>query len=185
MEQKRIYQIFVGRWQIANVRDHAGSVFKRLLKVDFSQLNDFGFDHVYLTGLFDSRGPIVVREEEEVDISDKDHRVPSVFAITDHQHFYPNLGTTEDFLDLVKKLHESGQKVLVDYVPNHTSLEHHWLKLYPDYYQKNKDGEARTAFSGDVAELDYSNFRVREEMMSVLEWIVALPVEPFQPPTRK
>lgn len=63
------------------------------------------------------------------------------YDISDFQAIQPEYGTMDDFDKLVKKCHELGIKLILDFVPNHTSDEHEWfLKSanndpeYKDYY---------------------------------------------------
>ena len=45
----------------------------------------------------------------------------SPYAISDYRVLHPDLGTDEDFDDLVSAAHEAGLKVIIDVVFNHTS----------------------------------------------------------------
>ncbi|XP_001944807.3 maltase A3-like [Acyrthosiphon pisum] len=63
------------------------------------------------------------------------------YDITNYRGIDELMGTMEDFDELMEKLHESGIKVILDIVPNHTSDEHEWfvksvqsIEPYTDYY---------------------------------------------------
>ena len=162
-----LYQAFIGRWQSANTLDHPGKVFKALQALPWQNLCQQGFDGVYLLGVFDNRGPVIVTNENGQDISGRSHRVPSIFAITDHQKVNPALGTLASLKTLIKFLHGSKLKVILDFVGNHTGQAHLWVTSHPDYYFSDANG-FRTEFSGDVYKLNYDNEKVCAEMTAVL-----------------
>ncbi|KAL5239652.1 hypothetical protein ACI65C_007062 [Semiaphis heraclei] len=63
------------------------------------------------------------------------------YDITNHKGIDEIMGTIEDFDELTNKLHENGIKIILDFVPNHTSHEHEWfiksvqsIEPYTDYY---------------------------------------------------
>lgn len=74
------------------------------------------------------------------------------YDISDFRDIDETFGTLADFEALVTKAKSVGLKVILDYVPNHTSHEHEWFKksvardpAYDDYYmwhdgKPNPDG---------------------------------------------
>ncbi len=49
------------------------------------------------------------------------------YDVADHRAIDPRFGTMADFDELLAKLHERGVKLLMDFVPNHTSILHKWF----------------------------------------------------------
>lgn len=49
------------------------------------------------------------------------------YDITNYSDIHPMFGSLEDFATLVDAAHEHGIKVILDYVPNHSSNEHPWF----------------------------------------------------------
>lgn len=63
------------------------------------------------------------------------------YDISDFTDIHPDLGTLEDFDELVAKCHENGVRVMLDFIPNHTSDQHEWFQKsrrrepgYEDFY---------------------------------------------------
>jgi alpha-glucosidase len=49
------------------------------------------------------------------------------YDISDYKAIQPEYGTMEDFTELMKKAKELGIKMILDFVPNHTSDQHDWF----------------------------------------------------------
>ena len=64
------------------------------------------------------------------------------YDITDHTAVASELGTLEDLDRLVAAAHARGIRVLLDLVPNHTSIEHRWFREHPDWYVWAEGGPA-------------------------------------------
>ncbi len=56
------------------------------------------------------------------------------YDVADHCAIAPELGDLDGFDRLVARAHDLGLKVLLDFVPSHTSIEHPWFREHPEYY---------------------------------------------------
>lgn len=80
------------------------------------------------------------------------------YDVADYCNVHPHYGTLEDFQTLVNAVHERNMKIIIDFVPNHTSDQHEWFQKarqdrnspYRDYYVWSDDDqkykEARIIF---------------------------------------
>lgn len=50
------------------------------------------------------------------------------YDVADYERINPVFGTLADFDELLELVHARGMKVIMDFVPNHTSIEHAWFK---------------------------------------------------------
>ncbi len=170
LQEGWIYQIFCGRWER---EDEGTSFWEGLINTDWERVTNLGARTIYLLGVWDNQGPVLVKEEEGVNLENWENRVPSMMAISNHKQNNPELGSEEQLRQLIVSLHEKGLKVIADFVPNHTSTAHPWLESNPEYYKKiNEDFVYE--FSGDVVKLDYDNAQLRAEMTNVLMRISGL-----------
>ncbi|NXK59845.1 SLC31 protein, partial [Sylvietta virens] len=63
------------------------------------------------------------------------------YGAEDFYDIDPIFGSMKDFENLIAAIHEKGLKVIIDFIPNHTSNKHRWFQLsrnrtgkYTDYY---------------------------------------------------
>ncbi|HWA16574.1 MAG TPA: alpha-amylase family glycosyl hydrolase, partial [Gemmatimonadales bacterium] len=102
----------------------------------------------------------------------------SPYAPRDYRGINPALGTAADLKELIGAAHARGMKVILDWVPDHTSPDHPWVKEHPDYYHRDEKGEPLTPRDADgkltdwtdVAQLDYGNRAVRKAMTGTMAW---------------
>jgi alpha-glucosidase len=56
------------------------------------------------------------------------------YDVSDYTAVDPVFGTLAEFDRLVEEAHARGLRLLMDLVPNHTSIEHPWFREHPDWY---------------------------------------------------
>lgn len=97
-------------------------------------IKSLGITHIWLTG--------IIRHASESTGTHPDitkGRAGSPYAITDYHNVDPDLGSMDDFLALVERIHEQGLKVIIDFVPNHLARENVGFEPCNFYYC---DGQA-------------------------------------------
>jgi glycosidase len=112
----------------------------------------------------------------------------SPYSVRDYFAVNPDLGTLEDLKSLVTKAHGLGLKVIMDWVPNHTSWDAVWMTSHPAYYTKvngqctaplNEHGES-TGWD-DCADLDYGNPALRKAMTEAMQyWIKTADIDGYR-----
>ncbi len=107
----------------------------------------------------------------------------SPYACSDYSSINPELGTLQDFKDLVHGAHALGMKLIIDWVANHTGWDHKWTKSHPDYYKKDTATNDFKIASGmdDIIELNYHNPEMRLAMISAMKyWVTECDIDGFR-----
>ncbi len=103
----------------------------------------------------------------------------SPYSVRDYMKVNPEFGTEADFKSLVQTAHGLGLKVILDWVPNHTSWDNVWATEHPDFYTLVK-GQPTVPFNEkgeltdwtDVMDLNYDNREMRKAMTASLQhWV--------------
>ncbi len=83
----------------------------------------------------------------------------SPYANLDYRAINPELGTRDDFIELVDAIHQQGMKVIIDVVYNHTSPDSVLSKEHPEWFLHKADGSFGNKIGdwSDVIDLDYSH----------------------------
>jgi len=106
----------------------------------------------------------------------------SYYAAQDYTAVNPEYGTAQDFRDLVDTCHGLGMKIIIDWVANHTGLDHVWTTTHPDFYIRDAQGNF-TERNGweDVIDLNYANPALQDEMVRCMEyWIEEFGIDGFR-----
>lgn len=106
----------------------------------------------------------------------------SYYAVQDYQKVNPEFGSLNDFKALVTRAHELGLKVIMDWVANHTGMDHVWLKSHPDFYAKDSVGHLIHPYDWtDTYKLDYTNPKLRKAMIAAMKfWVKKYDVDGFR-----
>jgi hypothetical protein len=97
------------------------------------------------------------------------------YSVTDYFELRENFGTKEDFHRLVQAAHARGIRVLMDFVPNHSSNQHPYFQdalangpesPYWDFYDRDERGDYTYYFDWThLPNLNYENPEVRRMMI--------------------
>lgn len=167
-----------------------------------------GFDLVYLLGIWQTgpAGAAVSRNVAEWQAGFRaalpdmtpDDITGSPFAVSAYR-VHEEFGGSYAFESLRDRLRQRGLGIILDFVPNHTAMDHYWVQEHPDYYlsgsaQQAADqpgvfakidvrGETHFLAHGkdpyfpawpDTLQLNYANPDAHEAMVSELTRIAAL-----------
>jgi glycosidase len=131
-----IYQIYVRNYQEEGTFN--------AVKKDLKRIKSLGVDIVYLLPIH----PIGEKNRKGL--------LGSPYSIKDYYKVNPELGTLEDFKDLVEAVHNHDMKIMLDMVFNHTSYDSLLLDEHPEFfYQKNGEFTNKVGDWWDITDLDY------------------------------
>ncbi len=109
----------------------------------------------------------------------------SYYAVRDYRAVNPEFGNLDDFKSLVSTAHQLGMKVIIDWVANHTSPDHVWVDQgHQDWYTLDSLGQLQPTIGTDwwdVADLNYDNTEMRQEMISCMEfWVKEAQIDGYR-----
>src|SRR5215207_8304033 len=113
------------------------------------------------------------------------------YAVEDYFGLDPAYGTKEDFRNLVQVAHDSGIRILMDFVPNHTSDTHPYFldaqqrgpeSPYWDFYDRDAEGNYTHYFDWtNLPNLNYDNPEVRRMIIEAFSyWVREFDVDGFR-----
>ncbi|GGO02993.1 alpha,alpha-phosphotrehalase [Saccharibacillus kuerlensis] len=116
-----VYEVYVRSFNDTN-GDGVGDLRGVIEKADY--IRDLGVTAVWLSPIFKS--------------PNRDYG----YDVTDYMDIDPEYGTLDDFDELLEAFHERGIRLVMEIVPNHTSIDHPWFQAalqgkdnpYRDYY---------------------------------------------------
>ena len=105
----------------------------------------------------------------------------SPYAPRDFTAVNADHGTLTDLQNFVKAAHALDMKVWLDWVPNHTGLDHVWVSSHPEYYKQQNGNIIHPNDYGDVYQLNYQNENLRKAMTdAMLYWVNNADIDGFR-----
>ncbi len=113
------------------------------------------------------------------------------YAVTDYFKIRQDFGTEEEFRDLVRTSHELGMKVILDFVPNHTSIEHPFAQSamdlgenspYYHFYDRDENGDYTFYFDWEnLPNLNFSHPLVKDHITKAfIHWIEEFDIDGYR-----
>ncbi|OIQ17619.1 MAG: alpha-amlyase [Flavobacterium sp. MedPE-SWcel] len=187
MESSVIYE--------ANIRQYSPEGTFAAFTKDIPQLKKLGVKvlwvmPIYPVSMKNRKATGELSVEDIKDPKEREKYLGSYYAISDYTAINPDMGTLEDFQELVKTAHDNDIYVILDWVANHTGWDHEWITEHPEYYYKNADGEVTDPLNPetgeshgwtDVAHLDYTSKELYEPMTKeMLYWVKEQNIDGFR-----
>ncbi|MDP4115416.1 MAG: alpha-amylase family glycosyl hydrolase [Bacteroidota bacterium] len=118
-------------------------------------------------------------------IGEKNRKGPlgSSYSVKDYLAVNPEFGTLDDFKHLVKRTHELGMYLIIDWVANHTAWDNKLITEHPEWYTKDNDGNFVAPIKDwtDVVDLNYDNKDLRAYMQNALiYWVKECDIDGFR-----
>lgn len=109
--------------------------------------------------------------------------IGSPYCIKDFKKVHPQYGTLDDLKALVKKAHDLGMKVILDWIANHTSWDNPWTEN-KGWHTTDEAGNiiSPPGFNWtDVADLNFENADMRAAMKDAMGfWVTEAGVDGFR-----
>lgn len=113
------------------------------------------------------------------------------YAVTDYFRLREDVGTEDDLRELVRAAHARGIRVLMDFVPNHTSDEHPYFvdvqergaeSPHYGFYDRDENGEQTHYFNWtNLPNLDFDNPEVERWITDAFcHWVREFDVDGFR-----
>ncbi|MGZ5189773.1 MAG: alpha-amylase family glycosyl hydrolase [Flavisolibacter sp.] len=121
---------------------------------------------------------------QPIGIEGRKGKLGSYYAISDFRTVNPEFGSMSDWKTLVDTIHQMGMKVIIDWVPNHTSPDHPWVKKHPEFYYRDSAGipvhQAGTDWT-DTRKLDFKNPQLTDSMIATMKfWVTETNIDGYR-----
>ncbi|HLO92663.1 MAG TPA: alpha-amylase family glycosyl hydrolase [Lentimicrobium sp.] len=171
-----VQQVTHPKWSVnssiyeVNVRQYTPEGTFEALEGHLPRIKQLGTDIIWLM-------PI-----QPIGVVNRKGTLGSYYSVKDYKAVNPEFGDSFTFKRFVKTAHLEGLKVIIDWVPNHSSWDNSLVKEHPEYYAKDSTGKMFSPFDWtDVVKFDYSNREMRKYMIDAMKyWIENYDIDGFR-----
>lgn len=155
-----------------NVRQYSASGKFSAVTADLPRLKALGVDILWLMpihpiGELHRKGPL-----------------GSYYAVKDYKGVNAEFGTEQDLRDLVNAAHAQGQRVILDWVPNHVSPDNPLTKTHPHFFWRDDKGNLTPPHGfdwTDVVQFDFDAPGLLDYQADVLlYWVKNFGIDGFR-----
>jgi hypothetical protein len=167
-----LYEVFARTW----LRSTGARTLADIPDAELDRLAALGFDHLWLMGVW-TLGPDGRAQAQRYfpgeDVAGSPYAV-AAYAVS------PDFGGDAALAKLRARLAARGVRLILDFIPNHTARDHHWMIDAPDLYVRDGTGGIACGKDPffppwtDTAQLDYRNVLTRDAMTAQLLGIAEL-----------
>jgi glycosidase len=118
-----------------------------------------------------------------IGVENKKGELGSYYSVRDYLNVNPEFGNLDDFKAVIAKAHALGLKVVIDWVPNHTSWDNKLTIEHPDWYVKDSTGKFIPPIGfdwTDVIQLDWTKKELQDYMIDALKFWMNMGVDGFR-----
>lgn len=150
-DNPNIYEINTAAWLYELSQKHGKPItVGQIPASEWDRLKESGFNFVWLMGVWKrcrSDREYFLADPRNVALCDsilpgwtEEDILGSPYAIGCYEPD-PFIGGWEDIDRVRGELHDRGMRLILDFIPNHTGLEHPWVNAHPDYYIQGSEKE--------------------------------------------
>lgn len=112
---------------------------------------------------------------------DRKGQLGSPYSIKNYMEVNPELGTLDEFKELIEEAHKLGLKILIDIVFNHTSKDSILFEKHPDWFLRDSNEIIGKVQSwSDVVDLDYSNIELWDYLIDILKYWAEIGIDGYR-----
>jgi glycosidase len=106
----------------------------------------------------------------------------SYYSVRDYKGINPEFGDSLSFKSFVKRAHNEGLYVIIDWVANHSSWDNPLVTQKPEWYAKDSTGNMYAPFDWtDVVKFDFAVPELRTYMIDAMKyWIQEYDIDGFR-----
>ncbi len=162
MLNQNIYQVFI--------RNHTLEGTIQALISDLKRIKEMGFDVLYIMPF------------HPISKLNRKGTYGSPYAIANYYEVSEDLGTLDDFKELINQVHQHKMSLIIDIVFNHAGADHQYASTNPEFFilDENNQPTRKVADWSDIIDYDFSCRELWTELKNVLMFWADIGVDGFR-----